>query len=73
MLFDATRAATAAGTERGNELLITEEVRGEEKEAEYPVPILGVNNCIVIVIVERELKDPKVAPLSERFSCWSLC
>ena len=44
MLFDATRAATAAGTERGNELLITEEVRGEEKEAEYPVPILGVNN-----------------------------
>ena len=69
MLFDAIRAATAAGMERGNELIITEEVRGEEKEAEYPVPILGVNNCIVIVIVERELKDLKVAPLSERFSC----
>ena len=72
-LFPATRADTAAGRERGTELLITEEERGEVKEVEYPVPILGANDGVVNVVVVSELDAPREAPLKDKFSCCSLC
>ena len=66
----ATRADTAPGRETGIELLT--EVRGLEKEAEYPVPILGGKDIVVRVMVDRELDEALFKPLRERFSWESL-
>ena len=69
--FPATKAETALGRERGTDKPVTTGWRDEENEVEKPVPILGVYDGVVIVVVQREL-EAVVTPRSKRFSAWSL-
>ena len=71
--FPATRADTAPGRWRGTDTeLLTEDVRGIREEAEYPVPILGTKEEVVIVVVDKEFDTTDETPLKDIFSCWSL-
>ena len=68
-IFPATKADAAAGSEEGRALADTYTAEeGGAGDEEYPVPILGVKEGVVIVVVDKDTEEDTETPRNIKFS-----